>query len=506
MNIAERGVYWARWRPFDAAIRASGDEVSWGAMGDVVPRLAGGLRERGVEPGDRVGILAANSVEFCQLALAIMHAGAILVPLNIRLAPPELGLILEHSGCRAVAVDSSLAPLFGAAPKPVGAAPLTIGLDQAAPAEVAFIELAAAAPVGCAERAEGDVAVLGYTSGTTGLPKGVMLTHGNLAAAALQTIAAENSTGERRTLLCVPLAFTGGIVNNFLMTYLAGGMLVLEPGFVPDRVVELLQSERITTLFAVPVMWQAIASTDGFAAADLSALSTAITGGAPVPAPLLNAFLDKGVAVRQAYALTEATGSCCLLPASMALTKTSKAGMPNVHTSVSLVDDEGVEVAVGEIGEITIRGPQVMRGYWNDDAATADAVRDGWLHTGDLGRLDAEGLLEVVDRKKSMFISGGLNVYPAEIERVLDAHPEVAESAAFGLAHERWGEACAVVVRGVAGTVDEEALIAHCRAQLSDYKVPKTVIQTSEPLPRGMSGKIVRGELAKLYVASVAAP
>jgi fatty-acyl-CoA synthase len=502
MNVAERGEYWARWRPDAVAIRAAGVDVCWAQMDDAVTRLAGGLGERGIEPGDRVGILGANSVEFCQLALAIMHAGAILVPLNIRLAPPELGLILEHAGCKAVAYDQALAGLYGGAPKPAAGAPLAISLDGIAEAEVAFTELTAAAPLRCVARDDHDVAVLGYTSGTTGLPKGVMLTHENVAAAALQTIVAENSTGERRTLLCVPLAFTGGVVNNFLMTYAAGGTLVLEPGFDPDCVIELLQTEAITTLFAVPVMWQAIAATAGFAAADLSGLSTAITGGAPVPEPLLRRFLDKGVAVRQAYALTEATGSCCLLPASMALAKTNAAGMPNVHTEVRLVGDDGTEVAPGEVGEITIRGPQVMRGYWNDPDATAESLRDGWLHTADLGRHDADGLLEIVDRKKSMFISGGLNVYPAEIERVVDSLPEVAESAAFGLAHERWGEACAVVVRGVDGPVDEAAVIAHCRAQLSDYKCPKTVFNTPEPLQRGMSGKIVRGELERLYAAA----
>jgi fatty-acyl-CoA synthase len=504
MNIAERGVYWARWRPEQAAISVDGVDVSWADMDEAVARLAGGLTQRGIEPGDRVGILAANSVEFCQLALAIMHAGAILVPLNIRLAPPELGLILEHSGCRAVAYDQALEGLYAGAGRPALDPPLTISLDGIAEAEVPFTELAAGEPIGCEPRGQDDVAVLGYTSGTTGLPKGVMLTHENLAAAALQTAMAENSTGERRTLLCVPLAFTGGIVNNFVMTYAVGGTLVLEPGFDPDRVIRLLERERITTLFAVPVMWQAIAGTAGFADADLSSLTTAITGGAPVPEQLLRRYLDKGVAVRQAYALTEATGSCCLLPASMALEKTSAAGMPNIHTSIKLIDEDGAEVPAGEVGEIAIQGPQVMRGYWNDDAATAEVLRDGWLYTADLGRLDDDGLLQVVDRKKSMFISGGLNVYPAEIERVIDALPEVAESAAFGLAHERWGEACAVVVRGVNGPVDADAIVAHCRAQLSDYKCPKTVFQATEPLPRGMSGKIVRGELARLFPSSSA--
>jgi fatty-acyl-CoA synthase len=496
VNITERGAYWARFRPDHPAVRVDGVDTSWRAMDACVGRIAGGLRERGIMPGDRVGILAANSLQWCQLALGIMHAGAILVPLNIRLAAPELGLILGHSGCRAVAFDRTLAELYDAAPKDDV---LSISLDGTAGADATFAALADGAPLELVARADSDPALIGYTSGTTGLPKGVILTHANIAACGLQTMVAENSTSERRTLMCVPLPFTGGVVNNFLATYTVGGTLVLEPGFVPDRVIELLERERITTLFAVPVMWQAIAATAAFAGADLSSLSSAITGGAPVPETLTRAYLAKGVSVRQAYALTEATGSCCLLPPELALSKLSTAGMPNVHTEVRLIDERGAEVGVDEVGEITIRGPQVMAGYWDDPDATAEAIHDGWLHTGDLGRLDADELLTIVDRKKSMFISGGLNVYPAEIERIVDALPGVAESAAFGLVHARWGEACAVVVRARSGTVDELALVARCRAELSDYKVPKRVFHTDEPLPRGMSGKILRSEIAQRF-------
>jgi fatty-acyl-CoA synthase len=499
VNVAERGEYWARWRPSEVAVRTAEADYTWAEMGDAVSRLAGGLGARGIGAGDRVGILAGNSIEWCRLAAAVMHAGAAVVPLNVRLAGPELGLILEHSGCSAVAYDGALAPLYASAPAPEKP-PLTISLDTEAQADVAIADLAQAEAVPSADTPSDAPAVIGYTSGTTGLPKGAMLTHANIAACAQQTALSEGSSVDRRTLLCVPLAFTGGIVNNFLSTYAAGGTLILEPEFVPDRVIDLLERERITTLFAVPVMWQAIAATDAFADADLSALTTAICGGAPVPQKLLDAYLAKDVTIRQAYGLTEATGSVCMLPPELAVDKKLTAGLPNADTRVRLLAEDGSEVETGEVGEITVSGPQVMAGYWNDEQATAEAITDGWLRTGDLGRFDEDGLLTVVDRKKNMFISGGLNVYPAEVERIIDSLPEVAECAVFGIDHERWGEACAAVVRGTGETpVEEQAVIDHCREHLSDYKVPKSVIAATGPLPRGMSGKVLRGEVEELY-------
>lgn len=500
MNLAERGQYFGCWRPGDVAIRAGDVDVSWGELAERVSSVARGLAECGVNVGDRVGILGHNSVQWCVLALAAIHRGAIVVPLNIRLAAPELATILDHAECKAIAYDSDFESLAGAALADSGSR-LRISLDSAAIADVSVADLQRSEPLPVADVPDVAPAVIGYTSGTTGLPKGVTLTHGNLAACVLQTALAEGSTTERRTLLCIPLAFTGGIVNNFLSTYAVGGTLVLEPTFEPNRVVALLESERITTWFAVPIMWQALLTTDRFATAVLSSLTTAICGGARVPGELLEAYRHKGVVVRQAYGLTEATGSVCLSSRQGALARPESAGRPNIHTQLRLLDDDGNEVPAGEVGEIAVRGPQVMAGYWNDEKATSAAIRDGWLLTGDLARLTDDGLVVVVDRKKDMFISGGLNVYPAEIERVVDVLPQVAESAAFGLAHDRFGEACALMVRGVDGLVDEEILLAHCRTYLADYKVPRTVFQTKEPLPRGISGKLLRKAISDAATA-----
>jgi len=502
MNIAERGEYFARTRPSAPALQVDGAKTSYGELAERVRRIAAGLASTGVAPGDRVGILGANSAAWCEVALATLHAGAAIVPLNIRMAAPELAHALDLVGCDCVAYDKSFAPLYAAAG---GAQRITVALDSEAPAQLTLDDLLAHPPIACVERDDDDPAMLGFTSGTTGFPKAATLTHANIAAHAAQWGLAEDTLNQRRALLPVPLAFTGGVLNNLLGTYARGGSLVLETDFVPERILRLLVEERITAFVGVPVMWQSVAEADGFADADLSALTTAVCGGAPVPQQLVDAYLAKGVALRQAYALTEAAASATSVPAQHATTKGAAAGYAHADTHIRLVgDDGGVIDGPGEVGEICVKGPQVMAGYWDDPSATAAALRDGWLFTGDAGRYDDDGMLVIVDRLKSMFVSGGLNVYPAEVERVVAAFPGIAECAAFGIAHARWGKQCAVVVRATDAVVDEVALEAHCRANLSDYKVPRHILQTDEPLPRGMSGKVLRGEVEARYDVTIA--
>lgn len=493
MNIAERGEYWSRSRPSTPALQVDGAVTTYGELADRVRRIASGLAANGVQPGDRVGILGANSAAWCEVALATLHAGAAVVPLNIRMAAPEVAHAIELVGCRAVAYDAQSAAL-------VDTDHTTIGLDAGSPAQLTLDDLLAHAPLPCVERHADAPALLAFTSGTTGFPKAATLTHANIAAHASQWSLAEDTVTARRALLPVPLAFTGGVLNNFLCTYARGGSIVLETDFVPDRILRLLTEERITTFVGVPVMWQSVAEVDGFADADLSALTTAICGGAPVPQPLVDTYLAKGVAIRQAYALTEAAASATSVPPQYATTKGAAAGYAHADTHIRLTRDDGTTIdEPGEVGEICVKGPQVMAGYWDDPDATAEVLNDGWLLTGDAGQYDDDGMLVIVDRLKSMFVSGGLNVYPAEVERVVAAFPGVLECAAFGVDHERWGKQCAVVVRSADGTIDEAALAVHCRANLSDYKVPRTVILTADPLPRGMSGKVIRSEVETRY-------
>jgi fatty-acyl-CoA synthase len=490
--------YWARWQPEGVAILAEGRPLTWRDLDRRTDAIAAGLAERGVGAGDRIGILGQNSPGWCELVVAGFKLGAAVVPLNIRLSPDELGYIVAHAGCAAVAVDPDLAPRYDEIAGDLGHS-VRIRLDGASGDGPSLEDLAASggsAPTG--EVDEAAVGIIAYTSGTTGRPKGAMLTHRNLLAHIRLIGAAEGWNSATRTLLCVPLAFTGGIVNNFVATYGAGGTLVLERTFEPARALRLMIDERITAMIGVPVMWQGIADLPDFGAADLGRLTTAITGGAPVPEVLLRTFQRKGVLIRQAYGLTEATALVTMLPPAMATEKPKAAGLPVAHTDVRLVDEEGRDCPAGETGEILVRGPQVMSGYWGDEVATATAMAGGWLHTGDLGRLDDDGLLEIVDRKNDLIISGGLNVYPAEIERVLAEFPGMAEAAVVGVSDRRWGEVPAAIVRGAA-PFDEAELIAHCRRFLADYKTPRHVVTVDEPLPRSMSGKVLRRELRAKY-------
>jgi fatty-acyl-CoA synthase len=495
--------YWARWQPESVAILCGGRAVTWAELDRRTDAVAARLAERGIGAGDRLGILGQNSIGWCELVVAGFKLGAAVVPLNIRLAPEELRFIIGHSGCAAVAVDAELAPRYDEIAGDLGSC-LRLRLEGRAGEgsagegpTVDDLAVTDAAPP-AVEIDEAAAAIIAYTSGTTGRPKGATLTQRNLLALIRLLGAADGWTASTRTLLCVPLAFTGGIVNNFVATYGAGGTLVLERTFEPARALQLITEERITAMIGVPVMWQGIADAPGFGEADLSRLTTAITGGAPVPEPLLRTFQRKGVLIRQAYGLTEATALVAMLPPALATEKPKAAGLPVLHTELRIVDEAGTACPAGETGEILVRGPQVMAGYWGDADASAGALAGGWLHTGDLGRLDEDGLLEIVDRKNDLVIAGGLNVYPAEIERVLHEFPGMIEAAVVGVPDARWGEVPAAIVRG-AGPIDSEAVVAHCRRLLADYKIPRHVVVVEEPLPRSMSGKVLRRELRAKY-------
>ena len=501
MNIATAVEFHSRWTPQSPAVTAAGRRVTWAELEEQTRRVGAALRRQGVSPRERVAILASNSLEWCVLTVAILRAGAILVPINVRSTSAEIGYIIEKVDARAVAVDFEagklLAPIILDRPSL-----LTISLDDKAEAQVTMAELRAGAGDLTTHPAQGhDPALIPFTSGTTGYPKGVTLTHDNVRSMA-EAYAHFDSWGSDSVALCfAPLAFNGGVTNAFLGMLLSGGHLILEE-FSPRVALERIVNDRVTVISGVPIVYESIAALTEFDDADLSSVLTATTGGAVVQDTLLSRWASKGVALRQAYGLTEATGPITIVPRQHFRTKARTAGVPGMWDRVRVVDQDDRELSTGEVGEIVISGPQVMAGYWGDPQETAITIRDGWLHTGDMGAFDEDGFLSIVDRKKDLIISGGINVYPAEIERVVGQFDGVEECVAYGVAHDKWGETVAVLVAGSA--IDVNDLYRHTKSHLSDYKVPRYITLAKEPLPRSAFGKLLRRSAAELFDPSIA--
>ena len=484
MNLAKIGEYWARWRPNDIAIKFGGISTSWRELDAHTNELAAGLVERGIGRGDRIGLLLTNCLEWIELSVAAWKIGAVIVPINTRFTAPEVAYVVSDAGCKLLFTNEEL----GAATSEVFGSCPVIRVEELGQLFVS------GGSAGIADTLDSEPSFICYTSGTTGDPKGAVLTHGSFNAASQSWAQALELTPKDKLILPFPLAFTGGLALC-MFTYWSGGTLLLEPMVDTDRIFDLFEQEGATALMAVPVIHQQVVDHPRFATANLASWRIACAGGAPVPPTLLKAVQARGIPMLQMFSLTESSAAGTLLPNADALRKVGSAGIPIIHGGLKIADDDDNEVPVGEVGEILLSGPHVMAGYWNNPEASIAALRGGWLHTGDLGRVDEEGYLYVVDRKKDMLISGGLNVYPAEIERVLAGMPGIIEVAVIGVPHEKWGEAPAVVVFTGGAEVKAEDVLARCKAQLADFKLPRYFHVSPTPLPRNMSGKILKREL-----------
>ena len=490
MNLADIGLHWARWQPNEVAVRFGSRSVTWRELDDRTSAIAADLRRRGVGAGDRIAILMLNRPEWIEVTIAAWKVAAMVVPLNVRFTPAEVAFVVSDAGARILVTDESLAPSCAM----VDASVTVLSAD-----DIAAVSVNAGLDVASALTDESTPSFLCYTSGTTGDPKGAVLTHGSWNVASQGWAQAIELTPNDRVVLPFPLAFTGGLAV-FLFTYWAGARLVLEPAVDTDRLFDLFEQERVTALLSVPAILQQLVSHPRFAGADLSSWRVACSGGAPVPVPLIRAIQAIGVPMLQGFSLTEVSAAGTILSGHEATRKIGSAGLPIIHGSIGIVDDDGLPVPVGTVGEITVGGPQIMIGYWNKPEASAAALANGVLHTGDLGYLDEEGYLFVVDRKKDMLISGGLNVYPAEIERVLVNVPGIVEVAVIGVPDERWGETPAVIAWTNGAALDAASILDACAATLADYKLPRYLVSAPEPLPRNMSGKILKRELKLRYV------
>ena len=441
-----------------------------------VSTAAGALRARGVEAGEPVAVLAGNGLEIARFAHAIPRAGAAFMPLNVRLSASELAFQLSDSRARLLIVTEEFAEVAREAAALAGVEVVDASSD----------EWDAGTPLGgsAAVAADQPHSVI-YTSGTTGRPKGAVLTHGNFYWSAVASSMNLGVREDDRWLACMPLFHVGGL-SILLRSAIYGTTAVVHERFDEARVNAALREDGVTLLSVVATMLTRMFDVDSAPLGD--SLRAVLLGGGPAPRPLLEAAHHRGVPVLQTYGLTETASQVATLSSEDALRKLGSAGLP-LSSSTVRVDVDGRAAEAGEIGEICVMGPTVCAGYLHRPDATVEAIRDGWLHTGDLGYLDAEGYLYVADRRDDLIVSGGENVYPAEVESALLALDGVEECAVVGVPDDRWGH---VVVAVVVGDADVEAIPGRLRDALAGYKVPRRFVRWSEPLPRTASGKLQR--------------
>ena len=493
------------------AIWFEGTTTSHAGFAHRVRRTATALAGLGVAPGDRVAWTGGNHPSALETLYACGQLAAIWVPVNARLAAPEAEYVLGHSGASVVLHGRDHGPLADALRDRltgvrhwVAAEPPVDGGAHSLPYEEL---LAGADPQPRDEQVTlEDPCLIMYTSGTTGRPKGAVLTHGNMTWNAVNQVLGFDFAQDERTLALAPLFHIGGLNGTVNPTLLRGGCAVVVRRFDPAETLRVIEEQRVNSFFAVPTMLDAMAREPAFTTRDLSALRTIGAAGAPLPLPTLHTWLARGVTMQQAYGMSEAAPGATVRDSADAERKVGSAGKPVCCTDVRVLRPDGTEAATDEIGEIVIQGPNVMAGYWEEPEQTAAAIRDGWYHSGDAGSMDDEGFLYVRDRYKDMIISGGENIYPAEVESALLELDDVQEAAVIGLPDPAWGEVgLAVVVPAPGTTPDAEELRTRLRARLAAFKVPKYV-EFADELPKTATGKVRKPDLRSRYVTTEETP
>jgi fatty-acyl-CoA synthase len=484
---------------------ATGQRYTYAALNRRANRLANWMRDTlGVQVGDRVSILAHNGVAYLDLFYGLAKVGAIFAPLNWRLVARELSYIVGDCQPKVLICGPEFTGVL-AEMRPELEVTRYVSLEGAEiPGAYSYKEGLAQASADEPERSPMDeettYAIL-YTSGTTGKPKGALIPHRQVLWNCINTIA---SWGLRETDVSpvfTPLFHAGGLFAFLTPILYVGGRIVLSRTFDLQETLQAIQAEKCTVILGVPTIFKMWMDTPGFAAADFRHVRFFISGGAPLPVDLVQAWVAvKGGIFRQGYGLTEVGANCFSMTDQESVDKIGSVGKPIFHSWMRLVDEEGRDVAEGETGELLIAGPHVCTGYWRNPEATREALRDGWFHTGDMARRDEEGFYYIVGRYKDMIISGGENVYAAEVEAVLREHPAVNEAALIGQPDPQWGEVGLVVVVPEKGaTPTEEALRAFCQDRLARYKVPKRVVFV-DALPYSPYGKVMKEELKERFV------
>jgi fatty-acyl-CoA synthase len=483
----------------------SGIRFTYADLNQRANRAANFLQKKyGVQKGDRVSILAHNDIAYVDLLFAAGKIGAIFAPLNWRLTSRELTFIINHCQPKVLILGSEFISAYQEMKDEIHVKHISSLEGASIPGAASYEELLSQAsalePLQPAIEEDHPYCIL-YTSGTTGKPKGAVLPHRQILWNAINTVISWGLSEEDVSPILTPMFHSGGLFVFLVPLLYAGGRIVIARSFDPDASLKLIVEERCTVILGVPTLFQVWMHSPRFEAADFGQVRFFISGGAPCPPSLIEAWnKTKGVIVRQGYGLTEVGVNCFSMTDDDALRKKGSVGKPIFHSEMRLVDSDGKDAPVGEAGELIIKGPHVCLGYWNNPTATTETLRDGWFYTGDMARMDEEGYFYIAGRIKDMIISGGENIYAAEVEAVFREHPGVADAALIGQPDENWGEVGLMVVACKSNqTVDAEGLLKFCSGRLAKYKIPKRV-EFVKALPYSPYGKVIKAELRKMFV------
>jgi acyl-CoA synthetase (AMP-forming)/AMP-acid ligase II len=466
-------------------------------------KTANALLGLGVKPGDRVATLCKNGIEFVESYFALAKIGAVMVPVNWRLVANEANYILTDAGVTVLLFDTVFNELVGQVKDTNSAIEHYVSIGSSSPSYASdYDELADQA--GDSEPAIGggddDLLFIMYTSGTTGHPKGVMHSHNNMLWAEFTSLVTSDMQNDDRFLMPMPMFHVGTLIPVSQLVHRGATGVIMRELDLPEMF-KAIEQEKITITMSVPALLQFMLMTPEFEKTDMTSIRWIATGAAPVPVSLLKEYEGLGIMIYQAYGLTESCGPGTLLLPGDGEGKVGSCGKPQMHTEARVVRADGSEVDGNgeEIGELILSGKHIMLGYWNKPEATAEALRDGWLHTGDLCSIDSDGFITIRDRMKDMIISGGENIYPAELENILAACSEVQEAAVIGLASAKWGETpLAIVVAAPGQSPTAESLINYCKQNLASYKIPQ-LFEFVDTLPRNPSGKLLKPQLREQF-------
>lgn len=478
------------------------ERVTYGELDNKASHLAAWLRTQGINRDDKVAFMMKNSMEFIEIIFGIPLSGGVGVPVNFRLQREEVRYIVDNSDSKLIFIDEEYVEMILSIKDrlPKLEKIIVVGRNQSSSELTAYHSIfeTSANYTPCEDLVDEDTAFLVYTSGTTGRPKGAVLSHKNICMNLLNLMFEGKSDLYKKQLICVPLFHIAGLCQ-IIMSCLANGTTILQPEFNPVKLLTAVEKEQVNSFFLVPAMWNFLFQVPNFAEYDLSSVTTCSTGAAITPLELKKRILKSfpNAELVDTFGQTETTASTTYLKGEDTLRKTTSVGQSMINVETRIVDENMNDVGVGEVGEIVYRGPTVMKEYYKNPEATEEAFKGGWFHSGDLVMRDEEGFIYVVDRKNNMIISGGENIYPAEIEEILYQMPEILECAVIGVPDKDWGESVkAIVVLKPEKTLTAEQIIEYCQQNLASYKKPKFV-EFIDELPRNASGKVLKYVLQK---------